>query len=110
MKIQTNPVDFLSTKIISSLKNLENGLDPDILAYWYKRIEERSIELAPNVIKEQIRFIQDRILWMKFNLNISKLSIPFILQSIEEYMELMPYSTSLYFAKVSEILIKKIEN
>lgn len=110
MKAQNNPLDYLSSKISTSLKNLENGLDPDVLAYWYKRIEERSIELVPNSLKDNIHFIQDRFLWMKYDLNISKRSIPYILQSIEEYIEMMPYSTALYFANVSQILVKKTEN
>ncbi len=110
MSIQNNPLDYFTSKISTSLKNLENGLDPEILAYWYKRIEEHSIELVPTSLKEQIHFTQDRILWMKFNLNISKISIPYIIQSIDEYLELMPFSTALYFAKVSEILTKKAKN
>jgi hypothetical protein len=41
------PIDYASSKIISGVKNLREGLDPDVLAYWYKRVEDRSKEIVP---------------------------------------------------------------
>jgi hypothetical protein len=79
------PIDYASSKIISGVKNLREGLDPDVLAYWYKRVE-------------------DRIMWMKFKLDVSKRAVPYVMQVIQEYMPMMPYSTALYFTKVEEIL------
>ena len=29
------PIDYASSKIISGVKNLREGLDPDVLAYWH---------------------------------------------------------------------------
>jgi hypothetical protein len=98
------PIDYASSKIISSVKNLRNGLDPDVLAYWYKRVEDRSKEIAPLHLKGKIYFEQDRILWMKFKMDVSKRAVPYVMQVIEEYIPMMPYSTGLYFRKVQEIL------
>jgi hypothetical protein len=91
-----------------ALSNLKDGLDPEILAYWYRRIEEKSRELAPTHLKEKIHFRQDRILWMKFEINISKRAVPYLMQVIEEYVDIMPYSTSLYFRHVQQIVANEI--
>ncbi|NOJ28422.1 MAG: hypothetical protein DA330_10470 [Nitrososphaera sp.] len=101
-------MDFAARKINTSVKNLREGLDPDILAYWYKRVEDKSIELVPAHLKDKIRFEQDRILWMKFNMDVSKRAVPYVMQVIEEYIPMMPYSTGLYFRKVQEILTNEM--
>jgi hypothetical protein len=98
------PIDYASSKIISGVKNLREGLDPDVLAYWYKRVEDRSKEVVPRHLKDKIHFEQDRVLWMKFKLDVSKRAVPYVMQVIQEYMPIMPYSTALYFTKVQEIL------
>jgi hypothetical protein len=98
------PIDYASTNIIAGVRNLREGLDPDVLAYWYKRVEDKSRDIAPRHLKDKIHFEQDRILWMKFRLDISKRAVPFVMQVIEEYIPMMPYSTALYFKKVQEIL------
>lgn len=103
-----NPIGFAESKIGSTVKNLREGLDPDILAYWYKRIEDRSIELVPEHLKDKVHFQQDRILWMKFKMDVSKRAVPYVMQVIEEYIPMMPYSTGLYFRKVQEILTEEM--
>lgn len=98
------PIDYASSKIISGVKNLREGLDPDVLAYLYKRVEDMSKEVVPRHLKDKIHFEQDRVLWMKFKLDVSKRAVPYVMQVIQEYMPMMPYSTVLYFTKVQEIL------
>jgi hypothetical protein len=102
------PIDYASDRIISGVKNLREGLNPDILAYWYKRVEERSREIVPPHLKDKVHFEQDRILWMKFKMDVSKRAVPYVMQVIEEYIPSMPYSTGLYFRKVQEILTDEI--
>jgi len=104
-----NPVKFASSKIDEYIQDLRSGLEPETLAYWYKRIEESSKETAPQELKDKIHFVQDRLLWMKFKLDISKRAVPFVLDSIEENIAIMPYSTELYFRKIQEILIDLIK-
>ena len=98
------PIDYASSKIISGVNNLREGLDPDVLAYWYKRVEDRSKEIVPRHLKDKIQFEQDRVLWMKFRLDVSKRAVPYVMQIIQEYIPMMPYSTALYFSRVQEIL------
>lgn len=103
-----NPFSFATLRIGTGIKKLQEGLDPEILAYWYKRIEDKSIESAPYHLKEKIHITQDRILWMKFRVDISKRVVPYVMQVIEEYIPMMPYSTGLYFRGVQQILIQEM--
>lgn len=103
-----NHVDFPLYKIGLGIKNLKEGLHPELLAYWYKRIEDKAIENVPSNLKDKIHFQQDRILWMKFKMDISKRAVPYVMKVIEEYIPLMPYSTGLYFRKVQQILSDEI--
>jgi glycerophosphoryl diester phosphodiesterase len=100
------PVNLISAKIDESIQNLRIGLDPEVLAYWYKQIEYQSIEKAEDEWKEKIYFEQDKILWMKFHIHIPIYSIPTILEIIENNIPLMKYSTQLYFRKIQEVLLK----
>ena len=102
------PIEFAENKIAGTVKNLKDGLDPDILAYWYKRIEDRSVELVPEHLKDKVHFEQDRVLWMKFKMDVSKRAVPYVMNVIEEYLPMMPYSTALYFRKVQEILTEEM--
>lgn len=102
------PIDYATGKIITGVRNLREGLDPDILAYWYKRIEDRSRDIVPSHLKEKVHFEQDKVLWMKFRMDISKRAVPYVMQVIEELIPLMPYSTGLYFRKVQEIMTEEM--
>ncbi len=104
------PIEFAENKIVNTVKGLKEGMDPDILTYWYKRIEDRSIEMVPDHLKDKIHFEQDRVLWMKFKMNVSKRAVPYVMNVIEEYIPMMPYSTGLYFRKVQEILTDEMNN
>jgi len=102
------PIEFAENKIVGTVKGLKEGMDPDILAYWYKRIEDKSVELVPEHLKDKVHFEQDRVLWMKFKMDVSKRAVPYVMNAIEEYMPMMPYSTGLYFRKVQEILTEEM--
>jgi hypothetical protein len=105
---QEPPIEYAASKINSTVKNLREGLDPDVLAYWFKRIEDKSRELVPEHLKDKVHFEQDRILWMKFKMDVSKRAVPTVMQVIEEYIPMMPYSTGLYFRKIQEILTEEM--
>ena len=105
-----NPVNLASAKIDKSIQNLRTGLEPEVLAYWYKQIECQSIEKVEQELKDKISFEQHRILWMKFKINISIRAIPIVLETIENNISLMEYSTGLYFRKIQDILLKQLNN
>jgi hypothetical protein len=95
----------LLTAYCDNLYSLNEGLDPEVLAYWYKRIEDKAKDLCNKEIAEKIKFSQNRVLWMKFDINISKRAVPLILQTIRDFIPLMPFATSLYFEKVYQIIL-----
>jgi hypothetical protein len=105
-----NPVNLASAKIDKSIQILRSGLEPEVLAYWYKQIEYQSIEKVEEELKNKISFEQDRILWMKFKINISLRAIPIVLETIENNISLMEYSTGLYFRKIQNILLEQLNN
>jgi hypothetical protein len=105
-----NPVNLASAKIDKSIQILRSGLEPEVLAYWYKQIEYQSIEKVEQELKDKICFEQDRILWMKFKIYISIRAIPIVLETIENNISLMEYSTGLYFRKIQDILLKQLND
>jgi hypothetical protein len=98
-------INDLITTYCDNLCSLNEGLEPDVLAYWYKRIEDRAKDLCDKEIGEKIRFSQNRLLWMKFDIKISKRAVPLVLQTIRDFTPLMSFSTSLYFEKVYQIIL-----
>lgn len=100
-----NGIDDLILDYCSNLSNLGNGMEPEVLAYWYKRIEDKAKDTCSNELGEKIVFKQDRILWMKFEIKISKRAVPLVLDTIRQYIPIMPYTTSLYFEKVYQMIL-----
>lgn len=103
-----NKIDNLINQYCDNISNINEGLDPEILAYWYKRIEDKAKDLCDRELREKIVFAQNRLLWMKFDLQISKRAVPIVLQTIKDYIPLMPFSTSLYFEKVYQIILDEL--
>lgn len=88
----------------NDVNNLKNGLVPENLAFWYDKIIKQTIEMAPPWLQDKIKVHQDPILLMKFNLDISKRAVRYLMMAIDDNLDLMPYSTKLYFLKVQEIM------
>ncbi len=97
----------LAMKINNIIKDMQDGLDPLVLANWYCIVQSRSRELCPEDLCEKITVEQDPILAMKFKLGISKRTVPFVISAIEQTLPEMPYSTRLYFEKVEEIILQE---
>jgi len=96
----------LAMKINNIIKEMQDGLDPEVLANWYRIVQSRARELCPDDLREKINVEQDAILSMKFKLSISKRTVPFVISAIEQTLPEMPYSTKLYFEKVQEIILQ----
>ena len=91
-------------KIDNDITNLKHSLNPESIDYWYKKIIEETIEIAPPWLVDKINVKQDPILPLKFNINISKRAVSYFIQVIDYNLEKMPYTTKLYFLKVQEIM------
>lgn len=96
-----------ATKINNVIKEMKDGLDPEVLANWYCIVQSRARELCPDELREKITVEQDEILSMKFRLSISKRTVPFVISAIEQTLPEMPYSTKLYFEKVQQIILEE---
>jgi hypothetical protein len=96
-------------KFDTDVSNLQKGLHPENLSYWYDKIIKETIEMAPPWLQDKIKVDQDSILTMKFNLNISKRAVRYFMIAVDDNLEDMPYSTKLYFLKVQEIMSSEMD-
>ncbi len=94
----------LLKKLQNDVQQLQKGLQPNHLSFWYQKIIADAKEMAPSWLQDKINVKQDPILPMKFNLDISKRAVRYFMISVENNLQQMPYSTQLYFLKVQEIL------
>lgn len=97
----------LAMKLNNIVQEMQDGLLPEVLANWYLIVQNRARERCPSDLSEKIMIEQDPVLPMKFKLNISKRTVPFVISAIEQTLPEMPYSTKLYFEKVQEIILKE---
>ena len=91
-------------KMGNDVSNLKEGLHPENLSFWYKKIFNETREMAPPWLQDKINLKQDPILPMKFNIDISKRAVKYMMIAIDNNLDNMPYSTRLYFLKVQEIM------
>ncbi len=96
-------------KIGNDITILKDGLDPVNLAYWYQKIIHETREMAPPWLTDKINLKQDPILPMKFNIDISKRAVRYLIIIIDNNLDDMPYSTRLYFLKVQEIMSSEMD-
>ena len=94
----------LLQKLQHDVEQLQKGLQPGHLSFWYQKITSDTKEMAPPWLQDKINVKQDPILPMKFNLDISKRAVRYFMIAVENNLPQMPYSTKLYFLKVQEIL------
>jgi hypothetical protein len=96
-------------KMSSDITNLKEGLDPENIAFWYKKVIDEAKEMAPSWLVDKINVKQDPILYLKFNLDISKRAVRYLMMAIENNLDEMPYTTKLYFLKVQEIVGQEMD-
>jgi len=97
-------IDHMMHQINNDVVNLQKGLHPGNLAFWYGKIIKKTKEMAPPWLQDKIKVNQDPILPLKFNLDISKRAVRYFVIAVDTNIDQMPYSTKLYFLKVQEIL------
>lgn len=96
-------------KMSSDIENLKDGLDPENIAFWYKKVIAEAKEMAPPWLVDKIGVRQDPVLYLKFNLDISKRAVRYLMITITNNLDSMPYSTRLYFLKVQEIISQEMD-
>lgn len=96
--------DKMLGKMSDDIQGFKDGLDPQNIAFWYKKIISEAKEMAPPWLVDKIKVKQDPILYLKFNLDISKRAVRYLMIAIENNLDSMPYTTRLYFLKVQELV------
>jgi len=104
-----NLTNHMLNKISADVAELKDGLDPENIAYWYKKVIQEAKDMAPPWLVDKIKVKQDPVLSMKFNLDISKRAVRYFMMAIENHVNEMPYSTRLYFLKVQEIMTTEMD-
>ncbi len=96
-------------KMSLGIANLKEGLDPENIAFWYKKVIVEAREMAPPWLVDKINVKQDPVLYLKFNLDISKRAVRYLMIAITNNLDNMPYSTRLYFLKVQDIVSQEMD-
>ncbi len=96
-------------KMADDITTLKEGLDPENISFWYKKVIQEAKEMAPPWLVDKINVKQDPILYLKFNLDISKRAVRYLMMAIESNLDDMPYTTRLYFLKVQEIISHEMD-
>ncbi len=102
-------INHMMQQIDNDVTNLQEGLHPENLAFWYSKIIKETKDMAPPWLQDKIKVKQDPILQMKFNLDISKRAVQYFMMAVEKNLDHMPYSTKLYFLKVQEIMEGEVD-
>ena len=90
--------------LVKEIDNLKLGLDTNVLAGWYKKVEDDAKARAPEDLRDSIQVIQNEILPMKFEFKASKRVVGYVLEAIDDNLAAMPMATRLYFQKLSELI------
>ncbi|HSA97726.1 MAG TPA: hypothetical protein VLF17_01450 [Candidatus Nitrosotenuis sp.] len=96
--------NHLMKRFAKDVTNLQEGLHPESLAFWYAKIIQEAKDMAPPWLAEKISVHQDPLLPMKFNLDISKRAVRYFMMAVDNNLSAMPNSTKMYFLKVEETL------
>ena len=91
-------------KLNDDILEIQKGLQPDQLSFWYQKLISDTKEMAPPWLQDKIKVKQDPILPMKFNVDISKRAVRYLMICIDNNLQQMPYTTQLYFLKVQEVM------
>jgi hypothetical protein len=91
-------------KLVREIENLKLGLDTNVLAGWYRKVESDAKARTPEHLRDSIQVVQNEILPMKFEFKTSKRAVRYVLEAIDSNLAAMPMATRLYFQKLSELI------
>ncbi len=103
-----NEESRLLQRLVQEIENLKQGLDPDLLAGWYSKIESDARARAPSHLRDSIQVIRDPVLTMKFEFKTSRRAVGYVFDAIEANLESMPLATRLYFQKLEELIQRQL--
>jgi len=89
--------------------NLKQGLEPENIDFWFRKIINETKVIAPPWLQDKINVKSDPFLPLKFKIDISKRAVRYFMQVVDYNLEKMPDSTRLYFLKVQEIMSSEMD-
>jgi len=102
-------INHLAKRFAKDVTDLQEGLHPENLAFWYSKIILEAKDMAPPWLADKINVKQDPVLKMKFNLDISKRAVRYFMMAVDNNLGAMPNSTKMYFLKVQETLSDEMD-
>jgi len=96
-------------RFATDVTNLQEGLHPENLAFWYYKVIQEAKDMSPPWLADKINVRQDQVLPMKFNLDISKRAVRYFMMAVDNNLGSMPNSTKMYFLKVQETLSDEMD-
>ncbi len=94
----------LIERLVQEIERLKLGLDPEVLAAWYRKVELDAKARTPPPLRDSIQVIRDPVLTMKFEFRTSKRAVDKVIAAIEANLQAMPLATRLYFEKLAELI------
>jgi len=91
-------------KLAEIIEDVKTGLDPDVIAYWYRIIESEAKAACPKKYRDSIEVLQNPILPIKYEVKASRRAVRYIVEAIERNLPAMPFATRLYFQKLEELI------
>ena len=91
-------------KLVREIENLKLGLDTNVLAGWYGKVENDAKAHTPEHLRDSIQVVQNEILPMKFEFKTSRRAVDKVIEAIEANLSAMPMATRLYFEKLEELI------
>ncbi len=95
----------LIQRLVQEIERLKLGLDPEVLAAWYRKVEADAKARAPDHLRDSIQVIRDPVLTMKFEFKTSRRAVRNVVDAIDANLGAMPLATRLYFQKLSELIL-----
>ena len=89
-KIHMSVTSQIIKKLNNDITQIQKGMQPDQLSFWYQKIISDTKEMAPPWLQDKIKVKQDPILPMKFNLDVSKRAVRYLMVCIDNNLQQMP--------------------
>ena len=103
-EVSDNSEVRLIQRLVQEIERLKLGLDPEVLAAWYRKVEMDAKARARPDLRDSIQVIRDPVLTMKFEFKTSRRAVDKVIEAIEANLSAMPLATRLYFEKLEELI------
>lgn len=94
--------------LVKELGGMVEGLDPEQLESWRKKVEDGAREAAPPEVKDRVEVPRVDFGKNGARITVSQSAIPYIVAAIRENLESMPRGARSYFEALGDLLSKEV--